>query len=89
MDKLSAPEAEELESLLEADLDIGILLRDKVVPNAISYYMGEIADEDVIIDRVDPSKYTQTANDEPSAQWNSALTVTGGGDGDEQSCATQ
>ncbi|XP_073149448.1 nucleosome assembly protein 1;2-like [Henckelia pumila] len=37
--------AEELQSLMEQDYDIGSTIRDKIIPHAVSWFTGEAADE--------------------------------------------
>eukprot|EP00921_Rhytidocystis_pertsovi_P021725 GHVQ01034703.1.p1 GENE.GHVQ01034703.1~~GHVQ01034703.1.p1 ORF type:complete len:354 (+),score=92.23 GHVQ01034703.1:467-1528(+) len=36
----------ELELLIEADYEMGITIRDKIIPQAISWFLGEVVDDD-------------------------------------------
>ncbi|XP_060209929.1 nucleosome assembly protein 1;2-like isoform X2 [Lycium barbarum] len=38
--------AEELQSLMEQDYDIGSTIRDKIIPHAVSWFTGEAAEDD-------------------------------------------
>ncbi|KAF3621704.1 hypothetical protein FXO38_31708 [Capsicum annuum] len=39
-------QAEELQSLMEQDYDIGSTIRDKIIPHAVSWFTGEAAEDD-------------------------------------------
>ncbi|EAN31184.1 Nucleosome assembly protein (NAP) family protein [Theileria parva strain Muguga] len=53
LNKMSKLEISELEMYVEEDYDIGIVLRDKLVPEAIYWYLGVVDDEDADDDEPD------------------------------------
>ncbi|KAG6428600.1 hypothetical protein SASPL_112852 [Salvia splendens] len=44
----SPPQAEELQSLMEQDYDIGSTIRDKIIPHAVSWFTGEAAQDEKV-----------------------------------------
>ncbi|RRT82617.1 hypothetical protein B296_00012053 [Ensete ventricosum] len=40
------PQAEQLQSQMEADYDIGSTIRDKIIPHAVSWFTGEAVEDD-------------------------------------------
>lgn len=45
-DELDDEEAEELQDALEQDYEIGLMLKAKIIPHAVSWFTGEAIDED-------------------------------------------
>merc|ERR1711959_587099 len=50
LENMTEEHVEELEVLMEADYDAGVVLRDKVIPRALLYYTGEAVDSDMELD---------------------------------------
>lgn len=50
LENMTEEHVEELEVLMEADYEAGVVLRDKVIPRALLYYTGEAVDSDMELD---------------------------------------
>jgi len=53
LDKMEEEAVEELEVMVEADYQAGVILRDKIIPNAVRWYTGESEDSDGDYDEFD------------------------------------
>jgi len=45
-EKMEDEDINELERLVETEFDAGVALRDKIIPRALGWYLGEEQDED-------------------------------------------
>eukprot|EP00922_Rhytidocystis_sp_ex-Travisia-forbesii_P018897 GHVS01028054.1.p1 GENE.GHVS01028054.1~~GHVS01028054.1.p1 ORF type:complete len:365 (+),score=79.05 GHVS01028054.1:329-1423(+) len=46
LDKMADQQVSDLELMIEADYEMGLMMRDKIVPQAISWFLGEVVEED-------------------------------------------
>merc|ERR1712046_563547 len=47
LENMTEEQVEELEVLMEADYEAGVILRDKVIPHAVLWFTGEAVDSDM------------------------------------------
>ncbi|CDJ57549.1 nucleosome assembly protein, putative [Eimeria maxima] len=45
LQQMDEKEVEELQMVVEADYDIGITIRDKIIPRAVEWYLGQVDDD--------------------------------------------
>eukprot|EP00915_Cephaloidophora_sp_WS-2016_P006115 GHVH01008022.1.p1 GENE.GHVH01008022.1~~GHVH01008022.1.p1 ORF type:complete len:539 (-),score=62.58 GHVH01008022.1:1551-3167(-) len=56
-DRLTKTELEDLDVILEAEFEVGLVIRDKIIPNALGWYLG--SERDYEFEDSDPSGYDE------------------------------
>lgn len=56
IDKMELDEVNDLEQIMEEEYEAGIILKDKVIPNAVKWYVGDLHEED---DDEEPEENTE------------------------------
>eukprot|EP00922_Rhytidocystis_sp_ex-Travisia-forbesii_P018896 GHVS01028053.1.p1 GENE.GHVS01028053.1~~GHVS01028053.1.p1 ORF type:complete len:357 (+),score=72.07 GHVS01028053.1:197-1267(+) len=46
LEKMADQQVSDLELMIEADYEMGLMIRDKIIPQAISWFLGEVVEED-------------------------------------------
>eukprot|EP00922_Rhytidocystis_sp_ex-Travisia-forbesii_P063190 GHVS01094046.1.p1 GENE.GHVS01094046.1~~GHVS01094046.1.p1 ORF type:complete len:379 (+),score=73.80 GHVS01094046.1:267-1403(+) len=46
LEKMADQQVSDLELMIEADYEMGLMIRDKIIPQAVSWFLGEVVEED-------------------------------------------
>lgn len=74
LEQMEEKEVEELQMVVEADYDIGITIRDKIIPRAVDWFLGQVDDDsdfedydlnDEEFDSEDSDEDEDSSDDEP------------------------
>ncbi|KAL8427350.1 hypothetical protein Efla_006910 [Eimeria flavescens] len=90
LEQMEEKEVEELQMVVEADYDIGITIRDKIIPRAVDWFLGQVDDDsdfedydlnDEEFDSDESDEDEDSSEDEPPRHHKGAAKATTGAEG--------